>query len=148
PAARLTLELDIGQFTDRFPVPPPASAFPAPNFHDIAIPRLAAEWLALARERLELRVRAGYAYEPAPTPEQVGDTNFADSNKHTAAAGAGISLRGLTEILPRPITLDLFFALTVLEDRLHRKLSPVDPVGDYRSAGAVLAAGLTSSWRF
>ena len=62
--------------------------------------------------------------------------------------GVGLQVPHLGEIVPRPLSIDAFVALTLLEARDHRKLSPVDAIGDYRSDGRFLAAGITTRWRF
>jgi long-chain fatty acid transport protein len=148
PSAHITIDLDVGQFNDLVKIPP-FSPLPPPNFHDIVVPRLGMEWLATQTEDRALRVRAGYVYQPTPAPEQTGETNFIDDNRHIFSLGAGLELRhGLGEIIPRPLSLDGFVALTALEPRDHRKLSPVDPIGDYRSGGHIWSAGILSRWRF
>ena len=147
PATRIDLEIDAGMFNDLIDIPdsPP---LPDPHYSDVAIPRLGIEALLHRSPARDLELRAGYSFEASPAPEQIGESNFIDNDKHTAAVGLGLTLRGLTEILPRPLRLDGFAALTLLAPRSHHKLSPVDPVGDYRSTGRVLQLGLSSSWRF
>jgi long-subunit fatty acid transport protein len=147
PATRIDLELDAGMFNDLIDIPdtPP---LPDPNYHDIVIPRLGIEYQLYGSERRDLDLRAGYAYEPSPVPEQVGESNFIDNDKHTTSAGLGLTLRGWTEILPRPLRLDVYGAVTFLAPRTHHKLSPVDPVGDYRSSGRLVQLGLSSTWHF
>ena len=141
-------DLDLGQFNQFVNIPafPP---LPAPNFHDIAVPRLGLEWLARANADHRLLARAGYIYEPSPAPEQVGESNFIDNDKHTFSVGAGLELRhGLGAIIPRPVSFDISLGITTLVPRDHHKLSPVDPVGDYRSSGHVLEMGILSRWQF
>jgi len=148
PAAHITIDLDVGQFND-FVNLPPELPLPAPHFHDTIVPRLGVEHLAWTRaDGALLQVRGGYVYEPTPTPEQIGATNFIDNDRHTFSAGAGLELPHLGALVPRPFGLDAFFALTLLDARDHGKLSPVDPVGDYHADGHVVSAGLTSRWRF
>jgi long-chain fatty acid transport protein len=146
PAAHIDLELDIGQFNDFVDLPPPLP-LPEPHYHDIVVPRLGVEHVAMAGPKT-WRVRGGYVYEPSPAPEQFGETNFIDNDKHGLSLGGGLELPGIGAVLPRPVSLDAFIALTLLEARDHRKLSPVDPIGDYRSDGHVIAGGLTTRWRF
>ncbi len=148
PSAHIDIDLDVGQFNDLVKIPPFA-ALPDPNFHDIVVPRLGMEWLARQTEARALRIRAGYVYQPSPAPEQVGETNFIDDDRHIFSVGAGLELRhGLGAIVPRPLSLDAFVGLTALEPRQHRKLSPVDPIGDYRSGGHIWSLGFLSRWRF
>jgi hypothetical protein len=135
PAANIELELDVGTFNDLIDLEefPP---LPDPNFHDILIPRLGLEWTSGA-----LAVRGGYISEPSPAPEQPGD-------KHTVSTGAGYTLDHIGEIFQSPVSFDAYLALTMLEDRVYSKLSPADPVGDYRSGGHIWQAGIGSRWRF
>jgi long-chain fatty acid transport protein len=143
PASNLTLSYDFKNLNSFVHIPGPAALEPA-YFHDIVVPRLGVE--LTASERLTLR--AGYSFEASPAPEQRGETNFVDADKHTFAVGAGLRIFGLGEIIPRPLDLDVFAAFTLLPDRAHRKLSPVDAVGDYVAGGHVLAGGVESRWRF
>jgi len=148
PASQILLDLDIGQFNDLVDLPP-SLPLPAPHYHDIVVPRLGVEHVAWidARGRV-LRARGGYLYEPSPAPPQWGETNFIDNDKHGLSLGAGLELPHLGAVIPRPLSLDAFVSLTLFEARDHAKISPVDPVGDYRSDGRILAAGVASRWRF
>ncbi len=147
PAAEITIDLDIGQFNDLIDIPD-APPLPEAGFRDILVPRLGVEWTAMRSRDRDLHLRGGYVYEPSPVPEQIGETNFVDNDKHILSAGVGLTLRNFTEILPRPLSLDAFVAATVLEGRIHRKVSAADAVGSYRSSGHVLQMGLLSRWRF
>jgi long-chain fatty acid transport protein len=147
PAAKLTLALDIGSYNDRVMLPAPRS-YPAPGFHDILIPRAGVEWRAWQRPKLALDLRGGYSYEPTPVPEQIGETNFADSDKHTFSFGAGVELTRVTAILPRPLALDVHFALTYLPERANRKIDPLDHVGDFVADGVIVQLGLMLRSRF
>lgn len=141
-------DIDLGQFNSFVHIPP-FPPLPDPNFHDIIVPRLGVEWLAQEDARHRLFARAGYVFEPSPAPEQTGESNFVDNDKHTLTVGAGYELRrGLGEIIPRPVSFDVSLGLTTLAPREHRKVSPIDPVGDYRSSGHVLEMGILSRWQF
>ena len=143
PSAQIVLVYDLKDFNKFVNLPPPEPLPPA-LFHDIVIPRLGVEITASRR----LTIRAGYSFEPSPAPEQRGVTNFVDNDKHTLAAGLGVRVFGLGAIVPRPLDIDVFVADTILPERGHRKLSVVDPVGDYVSGGHVLSGGLETRWRF
>jgi len=147
PATRIDLDIDAGMFNDLIDIPdtPP---LPDPHYHDIVIPRLGVELRLVESARRDLDLRAGYSFEPSPVPEQVGESNFIDNDKHTLSAGLGLTLRHWTDILPRPVRLDAYGAVTLLAPRSHHKLSPVDPVGDYRSSGRLVQLGLSSTWHF
>jgi len=147
PSTIVRIDLDVGQFNDDINIED-APAFPDPRFKDILVPRLGVEWRALSRTAFDLDVRGGYSYERSPAPQQTSDTNFVDNDKHTVSLGTGATFRGLTEIVPLPFSLDAFASFTVLPERTHRKESPVDPVGDYKSDGTVVQVGIGSSWRF
>jgi long-chain fatty acid transport protein len=147
PAANLTLGLDIGSFNDRVMLPAPRS-YPASGFHDIVIPRAGVEWRAWQRPKMALDVRGGYSYEPTPVPEQIGESNFGDSDKHTFSLGAGLELSQITAILPRPLAIDAHFALTYLTARANRKVDPLDHVGDFVADGVVVQIGLMLRSRF
>lgn len=147
PAAQIDIALDIGDFQDLVNIPP-QEPLPDPHFHDIAVPRLGVEWLAADGPRRRWMVRGGYAYEPSPAPPQFGSTNHIDNDKHTLAAGATLELPGIGGVILRPVSFDLSLMATFLPERQHDKLLAVDPVGDYRSGGRVLAGGVSSRWRF
>jgi long-subunit fatty acid transport protein len=147
PAAQIEIALDIGDFQDLVNIPP-QDPLPDPHFHDIVVPRLGVEWLAADSVRRRWMVRGGYVYEPSPAPAQFGNTNHIDNDKHTLAAGATLELPGLGGVILRPVSFDLSLMATFLPERAHDKLLAVDPVGDYRSSGRVLAGGLSSRWRF
>ena len=147
PAAHINIELDIGTFNDLVNIQP-APPLPTANFNDVIVPRLALEWTALTTRRTKLTVRGGYLYEPSPVPWQFGETNFIDNDRHTVSLGAGLRMLDVTEILPRPMSIDLALAYTGLTPRNHIKISPVDPIGSYRSTGRVLQAAVSSRWHF
>ncbi len=147
PASKLESALELGQFNEFLTPPEPASLAPA-NYHDILIPRIGLEWRALRARSLDLHTRAGYAYEPSPAPEQIGLTNFVDNNKHTGSLGLGATFANWSQFFLEPLSLDLAKVTTRLSARDHRKLSPVDPVGDYTSRGYIWQLALTSRIRF
>lgn len=148
PAARIELDLDIGDFNDLVDIPTDQPELPASNFNDIVIPRLALEWTARDSRHTRLTVRGGYAYEASPVPWQFGETNFIDNDKHTVSIGSGLVLRDVTDILPRPMSIDLSLALTALVPRDHLKISAIDPVGSYRSTGRIVQGAISTRWDF
>lgn len=147
PAANIEIDYEIGTFNDLVDIPdsPP---LPDPGFVDIIVPRLGMEWVAADSGKRALALRAGYQYEPTPTPEQMGESNFIDNDKHTLSFGAGLTLRKVSSIMPRPLSFDAFFAVTTLTEKSHRKLSSVDTIGDYRADGRVFQGGVTMRVRF
>ncbi len=147
PASKLDTVLELGQFQEFIEPTPPALLAPA-SFHDILIPRIGLEYRLFQSEENLLEGRAGYSYEPSPAPEQIGATNFADNNKHTTSVGMGLTTRLWPTVLLQPLSFDASFALTSLRARSHRKISPVDTVGDYRSDGSIWQFALTTRTRF
>ncbi len=147
PAAQIELELDIGQFNDLVDIPAPRTP-PRPRFHDIVVPRLGLEGQLLNTDSHTLIGRVGYSYEPTVAPEQTGETNFVDNDKHTASLGLGLDVFGLGAIVPKTVSFDTYASVTWLPERTHRKLSPVDPIGEYTAGGAIFAIGASSRWRF
>jgi long-chain fatty acid transport protein len=146
PAAHIDFTLDLGDFNDLVDIPP-QSPVPAPHFHDIAVPRLGGEYTFATGQR-RWRARGGYVYEPSPAPVQRAATNLIDNPRHTLSAGVGVEVPGLAGVILRPVAIDLGVAVTMLAGRQHDKLTAADPIGDYRSGGAVVAASLATRWRF
>jgi long-subunit fatty acid transport protein len=147
PASRVETMLSLGQF-DEFVDAPSARPLDPANFHDIIIPRVGLEYLAAEGSDSKLHARAGYHFEPSPAPEQIGVTNFVDNDKHTASLGLGLSYRPWARIFLRPLSLDASVSATMLSERKHRKVSPVDPVGDYLSDGIIWQFITTTRFRF
>lgn len=147
PAARIDLVLDIGDFNALLDIPD-APPLADPNFSDTLVPRVGLEWLASSTEDRDWLVRAGYIYEPTPVPEQFGETNFIDNDRHTVSLGGGLTLRHIGEVIRLPASFDAYVAVTMLESRTTHKLSAADPIGDYEASGHVVQAGLGSRWRF
>ena len=147
PSAEIELDLELGEFNDLVDIAeqPP---LPDPHYHDILVPRIGVEGPLRRSASSTLWGRAGYSWEPSPAPEQIGETNFVDNDKHTVSLGAGYTMDGLGGIVLKPVSLDLYAALTWLPERQHEKLSPVDPVGDYRAGGQIWQLGFSSRWRF
>ena len=147
PASRLDLDVDVGQFNSMLKLPTGRS-YPAANFHDIVVPRIGVEARVLERTRVALDARAGYVYEATPVPEQIGESSFADGDKHTFSAGLGVELRRLGPVLPWPLALDAHVALTYLPDRMNHKLDARDPIGDFVASGLVPQVGATLRTKF
>ena len=150
PASNFRLDLDIGQLGDLVKLPA-ARAYPDSGFRDLLIPAVGVEWRAIesaARDRLALDVRGGYRYEASPVPEQLSESSFGDADKHIISGGLGLELRKLGRVLPRPLSIDGFAAVTVLPERIFRKLDPRSAVGDFTVQGLVWQAGGQVRWRF
>ncbi|HUH01139.1 MAG TPA: outer membrane protein transport protein [Kofleriaceae bacterium] len=147
PTPVIELELDVGQFND-FVDLGEAPRLEDPHFHDTLSLKTGVELLVADGRHAAWRVRAGYSWEPTPAPEQVGESNFVDNDRHGLATGLGVRVSGLSQILPHPFDVDTYVAYTALPARSHRKLSAVDAVGDYVARGSIWAAGITTGVRF
>lgn len=143
PTPTIEFDYDVGVFNDFVEIGD-AVSFEDPHFHDTLALRAGAELALSSRWRL----RGGYGWDPSPAPEQVGESNFVDGDRHTLAAGAGLRAGPWGGLLTGPLEIDAYLALTVLPERRHRKLSPIDPIGDYSARGRVLAFGLSTAWPF
>ncbi len=145
PTAAVAVSIDV----PGLPLDIPPSAVPvAPEFHDILVPRLGAQWTAIDGPRLGLALRAGYFFEPTPAPDQPGPTNYIDNDKHGFSIGAGLRLSNLTEVFPKPILIDLALQTILMPERLTLKDDPADPVGDYSAGGHFVGGSLTCKFLF
>lgn len=127
------IALDLGPLlTPLVNLPPPVEPAPA-DFHDLFVPRLGAELRVLETSSMGLDVRAGYAFEASPAP--AGSATWADGDKHTFSAGAGVALHGLQPVLRGSLGLDLYAAYTLVPARQGTE-------------GNVLQAGATARLRF
>ena len=117
---------------------------PSPGFHDIAVPRLAAEW-RVQRGVTRLAARLGYAFLWSPAPEMDGQQSLLDNHRNVITAGFGIAWPE-TQL---PFAIDGWVQAHHLVPRTHTKdpsqFDPDDPppFDSLRARGAVLVAGLT-----
>ncbi len=150
PAARIMLNVDLGRFNELVKLAP-SRPYPDPGFYDTLMPAVGVEWRALSGAlsgRLALDLRGGYRYEPSPVPEQDGESSFGDSDRHIFSLGLGVELSRLSQILPKPLSIDVFGAFTHLPLRRFRKLDPRSLVGDFTVGGQVFQVGGQLRWRF
>ncbi|MBI2569860.1 MAG: outer membrane protein transport protein [Candidatus Schekmanbacteria bacterium] len=118
--------------------------YPRPQFDDTIVPRLGLEWSLFEATR----VRAGYRFEKSPAPEQSGELNLVDNDKHVVALGGSVDLGGDGSFLQGIATIGAFAEYELLTDRTHTKSSADDPVGSYTSGGNVFQWGLDLVLRF
>tara|TARA_B100000029_G_scaffold510209_1_gene601165 strand:+ start:251 stop:1396 length:1146 start_codon:yes stop_codon:yes gene_type:complete len=85
---------------------------PEPNFSDIWVWRLGAEW-ATQLSSTKLAVRSGYVYYPTPTPHQTGLHNYLDNTRQIWSAGLGLEYS--------VFQFNAGLQLHVLTDRKHTK---------------------------
>ncbi|MCC6522769.1 MAG: outer membrane protein transport protein [Polyangiaceae bacterium] len=139
----------------KLPRAPAPSKLVAPEFVDRVEPRFGAEYrIALGDERrsvddraprpvVELPVRVGYAYQPSPVPDQSGETNLIDADRHTVTLGTGVSWNAPCDEIAGGLELDVHGAFSVLPERVVLKDNPADFVGDYRASGDIFSFGTT-----
>jgi len=142
------------------PEDPKAIDVVPPEFQNRFVPRLGAEYLlGFGSERkvsgrdepvkaVEVPLRVGYVYERSPVPQQLGRTNFVDTDRHTISLGTGIVLNAPFAILPGALRLDVHTAISVLPERIMYKANAADFVGDYRADGTMLTGGATVTASF
>ena len=119
-------------------------SLPTPRFDDQWIGRLGAEVRRTLTAHLGLAARLGYAYVPSPVPPQTGLTSFADNDRHVIAFGAGLLLRDLLRILPKPLSLEVALQLHELAPRTTVKDPHLTASPGFTSSGTIVhvTAGL------
>jgi long-chain fatty acid transport protein len=113
------------------------------NFSDRVVPRIGIELTPYRAADVVVQARVGYFYENSPAPEQMDFTNLVDTDRHAWSLGLGLDLLDLRPLLPGWLSLDAHFSYAWLPDRTMRKLSPIDPVGDYVARGHIFAGGVS-----
>ena len=142
PTASVALELDLGVIDPDIPIP---AAPEDPDFDDIVVPRVGAEYALLDGALL---LRAGYFYEASPAPDQPGGTNYVDADKHAFSVGVGVRLVDPSGVFPKPVELDVAGQWVHVAERSYEKDDPADPVGDYVAEGRVLTVAASMGFRF
>jgi long-chain fatty acid transport protein len=121
--------------------PPPIGA------HDTIAPRIAVERGLPFTGHVGVRLRAGYAFEPSPLPEQTGPSNYFDNDRHVFTAGFG-----LVGDSTFPLRVDAFGQVHALPTRTHVKDASVDanaPGAPWvKAGGSVLVVGITTGVSF
>jgi long-chain fatty acid transport protein len=120
------------------------------SFKDITVFRYGMQQEFPMRAKLlkKLTLREGYQFHPSPVPDQTGDSNFLDNDRHMFSGGLGFTL-------PSPLRendtldIDLFFQYnwlkkrTVVKDTSTRVGAP-----GYETSGSILLYGLGTTLRF
>jgi len=125
-----------------------------PNFRDTLTPAVALAYTAplnggatpdeMPRKELELTTRVGYQFQPTPVPDQIGESNFVDNDRHMVSLGVGLSIN-------RSFDIDTFVQYYRLVPRTTIKEAPfttctiADPC---RTSGTIVNAGLSSTMKF
>lgn len=115
---------------------------PETRLKDTWVPRIGIEYGT--RDWLDLR--CGYFFSASPVPDQTGETNLLDSDRHVFSVGAGFTFRVPLLKKAHPFILDTFFQYTLLEGRAIEKDDPT--LADYRIEGHAIALGLLLSYNF
>jgi long-chain fatty acid transport protein len=144
PAALRSLELRGQLAYQRWSAFPPPTLDPiasqptaSPGFHDILVPRLAAEWLRGAGAT-QVALRGGYAYVASPAPEATSGQALLDSDRHLLAAGLGLSWPGTA----LPLHVDLWAQAHLLAGR-DSAIAVPEGDGSLRAGGHILVGGAT-----
>jgi len=116
-----------------------------PGFHDIAVPRVAAEWMVRRDPHQQIALRGGYWFAMSPAPEMDGQQSLFDNHRHVLTAGIGFA-RPDTSL---PLHLDLWLQTHILMPRRHTKdpaqYAAADemPFTTLNTRGRVVVGGLT-----
>jgi|GEM_PF-4514053 len=120
------------------------------NFKDITVFRFGMQQESVIGNGFLRKVtyRQGYQYHPSPVPDQTGDTNFVDNDRHMISAGLGFAVRSPLregEILD----IDLFTQYNILKSRSVRKAASTN-IGapGYQTGGHIMLYGMGVSMRF
>jgi hypothetical protein len=120
------------------------------GFRDIATYRFGADYGVErpGRNLRKLSYRLGYAYFPSPVPDQSGDTNFVDCDRHSVTAGFGVGIAHPWRDSDT-IDFDLFAQYHALNDREVRKAGATN-VGapGYRAGGKIWLYGAGANLKF
>jgi long-chain fatty acid transport protein len=144
PAADIQVLLDLQKLNPSLVRGTTASA----PFADTVTNRIGAEYRFHPSPAIALAARAGYVYEPTPVPAQTGATNYMDSDKHVVTAGVGLTVDGDGEVVKRPVSLDAFTQVHLLERRLVTKSDVASAVPPYWFDGTICVLGLSGTLRF
>ncbi len=149
PAASLDVKLDIPPPAGGWPagIAPPTTPAPTAilpiDMHDTLVPHLGVEWRAFEKARWEGFVRAGYEFDKSPIPEQTGQTNYIDRDRHAFSFGLGLRFIRLLRELPGDVRIDGHAQLSELFQGVTLKSNPADLVGDYTAGGHIWNLGGT-----
>jgi len=124
---------------------------PTPHFKDIYVPRIGIEkcvlkgWAIGTARHADLIIRAGYAFWESPIPEQRGDTNYLDNNKHIIALGGELSLDRIAGCWRKPVSIQLMGQYHHLIERTCTKEATRDVL---KFGGYAYTAGISLDFAF
>jgi long-subunit fatty acid transport protein len=149
PTATVSVGLDVPDvpFISADQIPPPTTVVQS-KFSDIISVRFGLEGTVKFEPHVQLDLRAGYAYEPSPAPDQPGVTSYVDNNKHTVGYGIGLTFHDWNPWVEAPVSLDLAGQVIVMEERTYQKDDPTHVIGDFTSSGLLATFSATVRWRF
>lgn len=90
-------------------------------------------------------LRAGYGFWKTPVPDQCGDTNFLDNDKHILALGAECRWDNLGQWWTKPVSIQAMTQYHYLVERSYTK----DATGERLTYGGhAYAAGISAEFKF
>ncbi len=112
---------------------------PSPGYRNVVTPRIGVERRLDLASTARLALRAGYAFEPTPVPEQTGVRNTFDADRSVVSCGWGVHFERI------PVGFDGFAQVHYVHEREHRKVveDGAPATGNVVTAGHVLAGGLS-----
>lgn len=93
------------------------------EFEDTWVARLGIESELLFAEHWRFAARGGYAFEPSPVPDQTGQHNFLDGDRHIVSIGLGTGY-GLGDESAFRVDLDFYAQVHVMAPRTFVKEVP------------------------
>ena len=120
------------------------------GFKDVFVPRIGVQ-KETAHSGLfkKIAYRLGYFYYPTPVPDQTGDSNFVDTNRHTITGGVGGSLRNPWSSTENPIRIDLYAQYNRLTSRnISKQASTNVGAPGYTAGGQIWVYGLAGTISF
>jgi long-subunit fatty acid transport protein len=149
PVAALDVKLNIPPPVGGWPagIVPPTTPTPTRilpiNMMDTVVPHLGVEWRAFDQPKWQGFLRGGYEFDKSPLPEQTGQTNYIDRDRHAFSLGLGVRLVHLIPELPGDVRIDGHAQLSELFQGTTLKTNPADFVGDYTAGGHIWNLGGT-----
>lgn len=120
------------------------STYEEPKFNDIFVYRLGFEEVVLPW----LKVREGYVFRPAFTPDQTGRSNYLDNDTHILSLGLGFIIPDIL-ILKVPVEIDLAYQFQYLAPRESVKIDQSNPYNpNYTYDGMVHTVFFSIRWRY
>ncbi len=91
----------------------------------------------------DVAIYGGYQYAPSPVPDQPGNSNYLDTDRHILGLGAGFSFKDPFGIIIHPITIG-----TAIQDQiLMKRTVHKEAVPDYTIQGKVLSGMISVNVR-